>query len=133
MTNDAIFDRTAQRTASPDFVRVWYRLESLMSGHPGCGALSARELTRLASILSRLASPFENERAIAGLLASAMVAKHGLIWSDLTALLQPRPKVSESFESPQPKGDRRRGSGKNWHGYCRRRRMPPNHDLNVLV
>jgi hypothetical protein len=108
-------------------------LESLVSGHPGCSSLSPHEQARLANILSRLASPFENERAIAGLLASAIVTKHGLMWSDLIALLRPRPKASATPEAPQPGADRRRGSGKYWRGYCRRRRLPTNHTLNILA
>jgi hypothetical protein len=104
-----------------------------MAGHPGCSSLSSCEQVRLASVLSRLASPFENERAIAGLLASAIVAKHGLTWSDVIALLRPRPIAAASLEAPQPTGDRRCGSGKNWRGYCRRHRKPASHNLNILA
>ncbi len=50
-------------------------------------ALTPRERARLSSILARLASPYEGERAAAGLLASAFVAKRGLAWADLTATL----------------------------------------------
>lgn len=104
-----------------------------MSERGGCGSLSAHEQARLASVLSRLASPFENERAIAGLLASAMVAKHGLMWSDVIAPPRSRAKASASLEAPQSTGDRRRGSGKNWRGYCRRRRIAARHNLNILA
>ncbi len=86
------------------------------------GALTPRERARLAGILARLASPYESERAAAGLLASAFVAKHGLTWADLTSFLGPMPGAPDaSGESPRPKQERRRGSGKGWRGFCRRR------------
>ena len=85
------------------------------------GALTPRERARLAGILARLASPYESERAAAGLLASAFVAKHGLTWADLTGLLGPMPGVPDaSGELPRPR-ERRRGNGKGWRGFCRRR------------
>ncbi len=83
-------------------------------------ALTPRERSRLAGILARLASPFESERAAAGLLASAFVAKHGLTWADLTAVLQPLPEARAAPEESPPKQDRRRSS-KGWRGFCRRR------------
>jgi len=104
-----------------------------MSERAGRGFLSVREQARLAGILSRLASPFENERAIAGLLASAMVEKHGLLWSDVISLPQPRGKAPVSFGARQPIGERRHGSTTNWRGYCRRRRLAARHELNVLA
>ena len=82
--------------------------------------LTPRERARLAGILARLASPFESERAAAGLLASAFVAKHGLTWADLTILLQPLSGASTASDEPSPRPDRRR-SGKGWRGFCRRR------------
>jgi hypothetical protein len=72
-------------------------------------ALSPRERTRLEGILARLASPYESERAAAGLLASAFVAKHGLTWSHLTSLLQP---VADATWVPAPKP-----GAAEWHGY----------------
>jgi hypothetical protein len=75
----------------------------------------------LAGILSRLSSSFESERAAAGLLATAFVAKHNLKWSDLAELLQPLPDLPATAADQQPKHDRRQG-GKQWRGYCRRRK-----------
>ena len=96
-------------------------------------ALTPRERTRLAGILSRLSSPFESERAAAGLLATAFIEKHGLAWADLTSL--PRPAPAAPVPAPPPPPARadatpgapplgqveRRGTGKAWRGYCRRR------------
>ena len=97
-----------------------------MPGHPDgtpakLQALTPRERARLAGILARLASPYESERAAAGLLASAFVAKHGLTWADLTTLLQPLPEASTASGEPSPRQDRRGRGGKGWRGFCRRR------------
>jgi hypothetical protein len=81
--------------------------------------LSPCERSRLAGILSRLSSSFDSERAAAGLLATAFVTKHNLTWSDLTQMLGPLPDLQAV--DPQPKHDRRQG-GKQWPGYCRRRK-----------
>ncbi len=90
--------------------------------------LTPRERTRLAGILSRLASPFESERAAAGLLATAFIAKHGLAWEDLTSLPcppaaapTPPPPPPPPPGAPSPGLVERRGGGKAWRGYCRRR------------
>ena len=83
--------------------------------------LTPRERARLAGILARLSSPYESERAAAGLLASAFVAKHGLAWADLTTSLQPLSGGSAVSEKPPPRQDRRRSGGKGWRGFCRRR------------
>jgi hypothetical protein len=40
---------------------------------------------RLAAVLSRLESPFDGERAAAGLLASRMVRAAGLSWAEVVA------------------------------------------------
>jgi hypothetical protein len=100
-----------------------------MSGRSAGGSpgLSPRERSRLAGILSRLSSSFDSERAAAGLLATAFVTKHNLMWSDLTEMLRPLPDLPATAVNPeskpdsQTKHDRRRG-GKQWRGYCRRRR-----------
>lgn len=84
------------------------------------GALTPRERARLAGILARLSSPHAGERAAAGLLASAFVAKHGLAWTDLTTLAQPAPAAPATSHEPPPRQERRRG-GKGWRGFCRRR------------
>lgn len=42
-----------------------------------------RQLTRLAGILARLDSPYDGERAAAGLLASRELRKLGLTWPEL--------------------------------------------------
>lgn len=83
--------------------------------------LSPREGTRLEGILARLASPYESERAAAALLASAFVAKHGLTWSHLTALLQP---VADAPEVPAPNP-----GAAAWHGYGG---VPPNRQGQAL-
>lgn len=99
---------------------------------PSCTApdrlagLTPRERTRLAGILSRLASPFESERAAAGLLATAFIAKHGLAWEDLTSLPRPpaaapTPAPPSPPDAPSPGLVERRRGGKSWRGYCRRR------------
>jgi hypothetical protein len=64
--------------------------------------LSPGERTRLAGILSRLASPFDSERATAALLASAFVAKHNLTWSHLATLPQPLPNTAAVVPGPHP-------------------------------
>ena len=92
-------------------------------------SLTPRERTRLAGILSRLASPFESERAAAGLLATAFIEKHGLAWEDLTSLPCPTPAASAPAPASPgappsatlPGQVERRGGGKAWRGYCRRR------------
>jgi hypothetical protein len=84
-------------------------------------ALSVRERARLAAILARLASPYESERAAAGLLASAFVAKHDLTWSHLTSLLQPL-AAAPDVRPPN------RGAAE-WHGY---RGTPPSKQGQAL-
>jgi hypothetical protein len=107
-----------------------------MSAQPDCtsgNTLSPHDRARLSHILSRLASPFENERAIAGLLASAFVEKHGLMWADLIALLRPRPEASPAVEVSPSRHDRRRNRGREWRGYCRRHRLPISQTLDLLA
>ncbi len=83
--------------------------------------LTPRERTRLVAILTRLTSPYGGERAAAGLLASAFIARHGLTWEDLTTLLRPLPEAPATLHEPPPKQDRRHRDGWTWQGYCRRR------------
>ena len=109
-----------------------------MSKHPvhaGAGhqALTPRERARLSGILARLASPYDGERAAAGLLASAFVAKHGLAWADLTATLQPAARTPAATKEPSPGRDQRRSGSKTWRGFCRRRLVPPGQVLNHLI
>ena len=92
--------------------------------------MTPRERTRLSSILARLASPYDGERAAAGLLASAFVAKHGLAWADLTATLQPADKAPTASKKPSPGQERRCSGRKTWRGFCRRRLTPPGQVLN---
>jgi hypothetical protein len=96
-------------------------------------ALTPRERARLAGILARLASPYESERAAAGLLASAFVAKHGLTWADLTTLLRPLPEAPTASDASPLKQDRRRASGKGWRGFCRRRLVQMGQALDRLT
>jgi hypothetical protein len=96
-------------------------------------ALTPRERAKLAAILARLASPHAGERAAAGLLASAFVAKRGLAWVDLAALLQPVPASSVTQREPPPRQERRRGCGKPWRGFCRRRRVRPGQAMDHLT
>lgn len=108
-----------------------------MSGPPNQAlekvkALSPCEQAKLASILARLASPFEGERAAAGLLASAFIERHGLTWTDLTALLQPVPPAPAEPAEPVPSRDRRQRDSKAWRGFCRRRRARPGQTLDRL-
>ena len=111
-----------------------------MSEHPdhipaGFGALTPRDRARLAAILARLASPYGGERAAAGLLASAFVAKHGLTWTDLTASLRPvpegPPRTPPGFRPLRQ--ERRRKGGKAWRGFCRRRPTPLGQALDRLT
>lgn len=88
----------------------------------GSQILSPREQAKLAAILSRLSSSFDNERAAAGLLATAFVNKHNLMWSDLVEMLRPLPDLPAAAVEPQSARGRRRG-GNWWRGYCRRRRV----------
>ena len=87
----------------------------------GSKALSPRERARLAGILARLSSSFDNERAAAGLLATAFLAKHNLMWSDLAEMTQPRADAEEQPAAQERKRDRQRGGNRWWRGYCRRR------------
>lgn len=102
------------------------------SEHPGINRLPPREEAKLARMLSRLASPFEDERATAGLMVSAFVARRDMKWSDLTTLLQPAGTPAEPVESVRQK-DRRGSGAKAWLGYCRRRRGAAGQTLNVLT
>ena len=95
-------------------------------------ALSPSEQAKLASILARLASPFEGERAAAGLLASAFIERHGLTWADLTALVQPVQQAPAKPDDPLPTRERRRRDSKTWRGFCRRRRVRPGQTLDQL-
>ena len=112
-----------------------------MSKHPdhipaGLRALTPRERARLAAILARLASPHGGERAAAGLLASAFVAKHGLTWADLTDALRPVPagQAGSKAAPDRPFGqERRRKGGKTWRGFCRRRPVTLGQALNRLT
>ncbi|MFN9545180.1 MAG: hypothetical protein ACK58T_11520 [Phycisphaerae bacterium] len=45
--------------------------------------------TRFLGVVGRLGSDFENERAIAGAMASAMLRDAGLTWADVLQLPQP--------------------------------------------
>lgn len=73
------------------------------------------------AILAMLSSPYDGERATAGLFATSFLAKHNLMWADLTGLLQPVPRASETAAPPAPPaGDRRRSGTRMWSGYCRR-------------
>jgi hypothetical protein len=97
----------------------------------GYQALSSREKARLAGILSRLASSFDNERAAAGLLATAFIDKHGLTWPEVIDALQPvRPTPPPQIDPPASRG-RRRGGDKGWRGYCRRRSVRRGAALDV--
>jgi hypothetical protein len=107
-------------------VTAWRRLEVILSGPSDqtlakLEALTPRERARLAGILARLASPYESERAAAGLLASAFVAKHMLTWADLTTLLRPLPDEAPATSATLPRQERRRKGSKTWQGFCRRR------------
>jgi len=95
--------------------------------------LTPREKARLSGILARLASPHDGERAAAGLLASAFVAKRGLAWADLVETLQPAAKAPAAPEEPPPGRDRRRHGSRTWRGFCRRRRVPPGQALDHLA
>jgi hypothetical protein len=75
--------------------------------------LTPREQSKLAAILARLASPFEAERAAAGLLASAFMTRHDLAWSDLTGLLRLHADTEATATDKQP-GRQQAGP---WRGY----------------
>jgi hypothetical protein len=57
---------------------------------------------RLAAVLARLESPFDGERAAAGLIASKMVREAGMTWSDLLAASRTadRPVCDRRTRSP---------------------------------
>ena len=92
--------------------------------------MTPRERARLSGILARLASPYNGERAAAGLLASAFVAKRGLAWADLTTTLQPDDKAPTAPKKLSPGQERRYSGSKTWRGFCRRRLTPPGQVLN---
>lgn len=93
--------------------------------------LSLAERTKLAAIMARLASPYDGERAAAGLLASAFVARHNLAWSDLTSLLQPASKTPAGSDETQ--ANRQRATGKEWFGYRRTSDTPAGLALNLYT
>jgi hypothetical protein len=97
----------------------------------GYQALSSREKVRLAGILSRLASSFDNERAAAGLLATAFISKHSLTWPEVIDALQPACHVPPLQVDPPASRRRRAGGDKGWRGYCRRRSMCRGEALDV--
>ena len=95
--------------------------------------MTPREKARLSGILARLASPYDGERAAAGLLASAFVAKHGLAGADLTETRHPAAKAAAVPEAPSPGQERRRNGSRTWRGFCRRRPATPGQVLNHLA
>ena len=97
-------------------------------------ALTPSEQARLGSILTRLASPYEGERAAAGLIASAFLAKHHLTWLILADFLGSFPRGPATVDRPQLRQDRRRnGSSRSWRGYCRRDPVPLGQALNCVT
>ena len=83
-------------------------------------AFTPREHARLIAILARLASPFECERAAAGLLATAFISKYDLFWSDLLIPSRHASYLSPLVKQPCQNQDRRR-DGSSWRpAYCRR-------------
>ena len=52
-----------------------------------------RQIAKLAAICGRLSSPFEGERAAAGLLPSRLLADAGISWADL---------IERAFAEPVP-------------------------------
>ena len=102
----------------------------MAAGSDRMQTLSPRDRVRLTNILSRLSSSFEGERAAAGLLASAFIAKHGLNWSDFATGL-PTPPPGQTPE--RPLRDRRHNDGRAWKGYCRRRSTDSGHALNRVA
>jgi hypothetical protein len=110
-----------------------HRVEAILLGYADrttATPLAPRERAKLIGILSRLASPYANERAIAGLLASAFVTKHALMWSDLITFLRP---AGTSATAERPQQDRRRAGRREWRGYCRRRRTLVGNTLNLFL
>jgi hypothetical protein len=95
-------------------------------------SLSPREQARLAAILSRLSSSFDSERAAAGLLATAFIAKHNLTWSDLAGMFRPLPDLPVASAAPRAKNERRR-IGAQWRGYCRRKKVCRGRILDLLT
>lgn len=95
--------------------------------------LAQRDQDRLAAILSRLASPYDAERATAGLLASMFIARHGLTWANLTNSLSPTGTPADTRRRADAQRDRRRGDDPTWRGYCRRRRRDVGESLNLLT
>ena len=102
-------------------------------GHSATGSLAPSEQVRLAGILSRLASPFEGERAPAAVLASAFVARQHLQWSDLGVFARAEAIDPVAVEPPR-QSERRAGPGHpGWRGYCRRRRTYVGQSLDVVT
>ena len=94
-----------------------------MNGNSSDGAdkLSPQDKAKLARILSRLSSDFENERDNAARLAAAFVHKHNLDWSDLPEMLSASSVHPSSQSDNQSYQDRRRRGVSGWRGYDRRR------------
>jgi hypothetical protein len=95
--------------------------------------LTPGEHATLASILARLSSSFDGERAAAGWAASTFLTKHGLGWSDLISHPPATQSASADIEAPRPRCDRRQGRNAPWRGYCRRQDVPLGLALNLLM
>jgi hypothetical protein len=93
--------------------------------------LSPGERTRLAGILSRLASPFDSERATAALLASAFVTKHNLTWSHLASL--PQPLSDTAGVTPGPQSSLQYGGTAQLRRYRQRPPTPQGQALDLLT
>jgi hypothetical protein len=95
--------------------------------------LGPNEQARLAHILARLESPFENERAIAGRLATEFITRFGLHWSDLAAFAPRTDFYASEVQPPPRKRQRRRPGSGYWAGYCRRRAVASPGKLDILA
>ena len=91
--------------------------------------MNAAEQNRLARILAMLSSPHDGERAAAGYLATAFIAKHGLVWGHLASLACP---AREAAPDAAVRPEQRRHPHPAWQGYCRRRPATRGDMLNCL-
>jgi hypothetical protein len=103
--------------------------------------IGARERTKLAAILAMLSSDYEQERATAGLMATAFLRRYNLDWRDVAALAEgddPAPASPAGAQPPAhlPQLMCRQAwhvEPAQWRGYERRRSKPAGQFLDTLI
>ena len=74
---------------------------------------------KLVAVLARLESPYDGERAAAGLIASKMLREAGVTWAEVIALSGRTPEL------PRPRPHRQRSTKQPWQEMAARCRYRP--------